>query len=374
MTQPLASDFPIDPTTTSGTALADILNRFSDSVNTSNSGASPPPDTTPGMLWLDTSVTPPIMRIRNAANTGWNSIPVSGGATGSPFLLPDGTVSAPGLSWASEPGLGLFRAGASAIQMAAVGQITHVFYASVPGTSSIGINPRAAGNTYLAMTNQPNGSANYNNLVIQQTAAGGASIATGATGTATRGNLTLDAPAVVATGSLTGAGSVQVRSGAAGKLSFATTDGVQHAEINGDPSGSVHINANGQIWLYQNDGVFAVPTANAYKPGGGAWLDSNSDVRAKEDVKPYTRGLEDILAYELFSYRYAPEMNLGERTYIGRMADRVKVIDPSMVVLSPFQGMGYDDLETIDSTPDMYKLMNAVKTLHERISALENAA
>jgi hypothetical protein len=110
MAQELSGDFPIDPNTTSGTALADILNRFEQAVMTSNSGASPPPGTYAGMMWLDTSVAPSVMRVRNSANTGWDSIPVSSGdGAGSPFLLPDGTAASPGLAWASEPGLGLYR-------------------------------------------------------------------------------------------------------------------------------------------------------------------------------------------------------------------------------------------------------------------------
>lgn len=74
MTQPLPTDFPIDPTTTSGTALAEILNRFADSVATSNSGPTAPADTQPGMQWLDTSGATPILRIRNSDNTAWNML------------------------------------------------------------------------------------------------------------------------------------------------------------------------------------------------------------------------------------------------------------------------------------------------------------
>jgi len=83
MTQPLATDFPIDPTTTSGTALADILNRFAGSVGTSNAGATAPAKITGGMLWFDTSVTPAILRVRNAANTSWLVLPNNGDVAGS---------------------------------------------------------------------------------------------------------------------------------------------------------------------------------------------------------------------------------------------------------------------------------------------------
>lgn len=71
MSQANAGDFPIDPQVTSGTALAEILNRFYNAANTQNSGATEPPTTYPGMFWYDTSVTPPVLKIRNAGNSGW---------------------------------------------------------------------------------------------------------------------------------------------------------------------------------------------------------------------------------------------------------------------------------------------------------------
>lgn len=71
MSQSNAGDFPIDPQVTSGTALAEILNRFYNATNTQNSGATEPPVTYPGMFWYDTSVNPPVLKIRNAGNSGW---------------------------------------------------------------------------------------------------------------------------------------------------------------------------------------------------------------------------------------------------------------------------------------------------------------
>lgn len=71
MSQANAGDFPIDPQVTSGTQLAEILNRFYNATNTQNSGATEPPVTYPGMFWYDTSVTPPVLKIRNSGNSGW---------------------------------------------------------------------------------------------------------------------------------------------------------------------------------------------------------------------------------------------------------------------------------------------------------------
>lgn len=71
MSQVNVGDFPIDPQVTSGTQLAEILNRWFNASETQNSGATPPPTTYPGMFWYDTSVSPPILKVRNAGNSGW---------------------------------------------------------------------------------------------------------------------------------------------------------------------------------------------------------------------------------------------------------------------------------------------------------------
>jgi hypothetical protein len=113
MAQQLPTDFPIDPVTTSGTALAEILNRMNEANNSNNAGATPPAATFPGMIWLDTSVSPTVVRIRNAGNTGWDSIATSN----TPMMLPNGTANAPSLAFLAEPGLGLYRFGAATTGM-----------------------------------------------------------------------------------------------------------------------------------------------------------------------------------------------------------------------------------------------------------------
>ena len=44
-----------------------------------NAGASAPTATVAGMLWLDTSASPPVLRRRNATNTGWEVLLDAGG-------------------------------------------------------------------------------------------------------------------------------------------------------------------------------------------------------------------------------------------------------------------------------------------------------
>lgn len=98
MSQLLPADFPIDPVSTSGTELADILNRLEAAVNTSNAGPTPPASTYAGMEWLDTSTGGNgVLRMRDASNTAWvavfdSSVPpvtTAGGTfTGSVVIAP----------------------------------------------------------------------------------------------------------------------------------------------------------------------------------------------------------------------------------------------------------------------------------------------
>ena len=54
MAQVLATDWPIDPTVTSGTQLADILNRWHSAAGTNNSGTARPAGVTAGGTWVKT--------------------------------------------------------------------------------------------------------------------------------------------------------------------------------------------------------------------------------------------------------------------------------------------------------------------------------
>lgn len=54
MAQQPITDYPIDPTVTSGTQLADILNRTNQCLNSTNSGTTRPPLLAAGGLWVQT--------------------------------------------------------------------------------------------------------------------------------------------------------------------------------------------------------------------------------------------------------------------------------------------------------------------------------
>lgn len=60
---------PINPTTTSGTTLATLLNNWSDAVHSSHKGDSPPSYAEAGMIWCDDNATPWAMKVYDG--TDW---------------------------------------------------------------------------------------------------------------------------------------------------------------------------------------------------------------------------------------------------------------------------------------------------------------
>jgi hypothetical protein len=60
----------------SGLAFRNNLNTILAAMFSGNSGPSAPSPTVGGMLWLDTGVSPPVLRMRNNANTDWVTIAI----------------------------------------------------------------------------------------------------------------------------------------------------------------------------------------------------------------------------------------------------------------------------------------------------------
>jgi hypothetical protein len=139
-------------------------------------------------------------------------------------------------------------------------------------------------------------------------------------------------------------------------------------------------------------GSLTIP-GSAYKPGGGAWLDS-SDARIKRVGTPYATGLATIERIDPVNYTYlgndtmsAPEPGrsvpykdsnhynaaVSHQQFIGLVAQQVEAVMPELVTLTSgyIDGKKVEDLRTLDPTPLLYALVNAVKELSSRVVALE---
>jgi hypothetical protein len=57
-----------------GAAVRARINEVIAALQSTSAGASAPAATVAGMLWVDTSASPPVLRRRNATNTGWDAL------------------------------------------------------------------------------------------------------------------------------------------------------------------------------------------------------------------------------------------------------------------------------------------------------------
>ena len=57
-----------------GAAVRARINEVIAALQTLSAGPTAPVDTRAGMIWLDTSTSPAALRIRNSADTGWDTL------------------------------------------------------------------------------------------------------------------------------------------------------------------------------------------------------------------------------------------------------------------------------------------------------------
>lgn len=89
----------------SGSAFRSDLNNALSAIVSQNSNATAPATTFSYQYWVDTSVTPALLKQRNAANDAWITLAEIGGQT----LAADGTTTKPGLSFAADTNTGIKR-------------------------------------------------------------------------------------------------------------------------------------------------------------------------------------------------------------------------------------------------------------------------
>ncbi|MBL4587095.1 MAG: tail fiber domain-containing protein [Flavobacteriales bacterium] len=107
----------------------------------------------------------------------------------------------------------------------------------------------------------------------------------------------------------------------------------------------------------------------AAKPGGGSWT-AVSDRRLKQNVRPYTDGLEKILSIEPVNFHYNQASGMDTKPeYVGVIAQELKEIAPYMVGNFEKDGTEYYD---VNNSAMMYMMVNAIKELNERLKTLED--
>ena len=201
---------------------------------------------------------------------------------------------------------------------------------------------------------------------------GSVKFGTFAGGTATRGNLTLDAPNVIATGGL----NAVVLNVTGGPTLFTTGTNNYVSMQSGQSGGWTWRWATGTgVLEWLNDlGVpllqFGTGGDAGKAAGGTAWY-VISDVRAKTDIEDWNGGLDKVLSLRP---RRFTRIDTGERS-IGCVADEAETGFAELIHRAPGKvgDTEYPDLATLHIDPLFWALVNSIKTLHERIATLEAA-
>ena len=126
-------------------------------------------------------------------------------------------------------------------------------------------------------------------------------------------------------------------------------------------------------------------SGTAYKAGGGSWT-ATSDARVKEVAHDYDAGLEEVLRLQPVVYRYkgndsyvedasSPHKEAAEAgtPFVGLVAQEAELVMPELVSMREgyIDGEKVADLRTIDQTPLIFALINAVKELKAEIEELK---
>jgi len=127
------------------------------------------------------------------------------------------------------------------------------------------------------------------------------------------------------------------------------------------------LDSGGQMGLLSN--LFIAGTT-AQKGSGTTWSNP-ADRQIMAAIRPYTRGLADVLRLEPVSFRFNGRGGVRDdnRRHVGFVAQDVRNVDTAMVYVSPVRGMR--NRLAVDSSDLTEKLVNAVQSLQREIDELK---
>jgi hypothetical protein len=361
----------IDPNVKTGTELAADLNQWRDALHTTHAGVARPAYATPGMLWVDqTSASD--WKLKMATSTGDVLIGGVNPTTNqkSPALFADGSVTAPALAFASEPGLGWYRSGPGLIGTAFAGKPAALLAASATETS-LALYPGGPGVGTIQLNSDIAANRSVLQMWINQSEA---RLKSYALGSGTIRPITYEAPSHNFEGStfVTNAGGSLgigvnggdwrlVKEGTFIRQYFFNSS--LHKLQSDQATGIFSIGTSGGDYVFNNDGD------TAGKKNAGGWV-ANSDGRIKERIEDYTAGLDAVLALRPRRFSFRPETGRdSEKRYVGLVAQEAESAMPDLVTSGKDKlgDLEFDDMRTLDITNITYALVNAVKELAQRM-------
>ena len=131
-------------------------------------------------------------------------------------------------------------------------------------------------------------------------------------------------------------------------------------------TGNVGINTHTPSWLLTVNGLAA-------KPGGGSWT-ATSDARLKQDVHPFTEGLDELMKIDPVTYHYIEQTGHDTKVeYVGVIAQDLQKVSPSMVnelEMELVDGSKGNYL-SVDPSAFTYMLINGMKDQQAQIDELK---
>lgn len=113
-----------------------------------------------------------------------------------------------------------------------------------------------------------------------------------------------------------------------------------------------------------------IPTAKlsvngeANKAGGSAWL-VYSDRRSKDNIKLYSKGLNELMKINPVSFKYKESMGWGTQRYVGVIAQDIEKVIPEMV--REIEIGEIKDFKEVDPNEFTYLLINSVKEQQQEL-------
>jgi len=130
-------------------------------------------------------------------------------------------------------------------------------------------------------------------------------------------------------------------------------------------------------------GNLTISGGTATKPGGGSWTaPSDIQLKVRDSIVAYTTGLDAITQLKPVTYKYNGKAGLPkDQTFHGLVADDVETVMPEAVgraILGQRPAMNDGDVDepgeeyrTLDQTPLLFALINAVKELKSELDELK---
>jgi Chaperone of endosialidase len=313
----------IDPNVKTGSELAADLNQWRTALHSTHAGVARPAYAAPGMLWVD-QASATDWKLKLATATG--DVIVGGVNTTTnqlaPARFPDGTASAPGISWLNEATAGFVRTSAGNFKYFIGGNSVFGWNATeftVAPTVTTYLGPVTCVSQVRLLNGYAGGLLDFLAAPIRLDGQPGLVPGMSFNFAATNGTLNMDGGGWLRYGT-------NAQSGPAGIANFSML-------VN--PTGAIHARS------------FNVTTLAA---------------SAKENVAPLTDSLSSLL--KLHGVRYRNEET--QRTEIGLDADSVETVFPELLDAAP-AGMG----KGVDLMALTGPIIEAIRELDARLRSLE---